>query len=877
MIKLHEVAPSALLALAIGTIATSASAQEGSSVAASQAASQESDDVIIVRGALVPDEKRATAEISSLVDAEDFARQGDSDIAAALRRVTGISIVDGKFPISRGLNERYSSATLNGVPLPSPEPLRRAAPLDLIPTSILSGSLAQKTFSPQFSGEFGGAAIDMTTITVPEENFLTLSAGFGLDTESTYHDGLFYEGGEWDELGFDDGLRDLPDVANQAARNGIGSVGQRALDLSFEQDDTLLIADGDVPGDASFSGTAGYLFVDNADLRFGTTTYVGYSNDWQLREGEQDRFLFLGRQREFNFEETRQEIGLNAMNVTGVEFGDHEISLTSFVLRNTLKRARITRAFETDLSSQYGLLENTDWVEREVWQTQLAGSHLFPDAGDLEADWRIAYGEASREAPYSRQTRRSARSPEGPFSYDRSRAQFNTLEFSDLQDENIYAAIDFTLPVDLMNRTSELKFGGAYTDKSRENLRTDFDFRNPATQQPIPSDLALARIDMIYSTPVLESNLVDMSVRSSRLFPDASDASLEVMAGYVMADFEINDYLRASFGARYEEATQESAVELTSATDGRQEFDALEDDHVLPAATITWNPFGNVQVRGGYSQTITRPQFRELAATEFLDPDLDVLLEGNPFLVNSEIDNFDIRAEWYFSRGEFMTVGAFYKDIENPIEQYFTGAEDGSTSFLNAPGAEVWGVEAEFEKAFALDEMFDDEMWYGKELFFGTNYTYTQSEVSADGDVITSRNNQGTFVPTVNNGEGFIVEGRSLQGQSDHLFNIQLGIQEPSSGMSVTALINYASERVLFAEGPDENSIAVLEQPPVSLDLVVKQDIEIMGATYGLGIEVQNILRDDFETYRIDDNGVERPFLQYDRGVKFGASLSRTF
>jgi len=181
-----------------------------SGVALAQDTGPEIADEIVVRGINIPDEKRATSEISAVIDRESFVRTGDSDIAGALARVAGLSISEGKFVIVRGLNERYSSVTLDGSPLPSPEPLQRVVPLDLIPTSFLEGSLVQKTYSPQYSAEFGGGLVELRTRSIPDENYFSLSLSTGINTVTNAQDGLTYDGGDLDWLGFDDGTRSIP-------------------------------------------------------------------------------------------------------------------------------------------------------------------------------------------------------------------------------------------------------------------------------------------------------------------------------------------------------------------------------------------------------------------------------------------------------------------------------------------------------------------------------------------------------------------------------------------------------------------------------------------------------------------------------------------
>ena len=176
---------------------------------AQDAPSSEPEDVIEVRFQYIPDDRRVTSEVSAALSIDDLETTGDSDLAAALVRVTGLSTTGGKFVVVRGLNERYSNTLLNGSPMPSPEPFRRAAPLDIFPTNVLSNVLVQKTFSPEFPGEFGGGVIGVETATLPDDRFLTISIGGSFDTVTTGNNGLTYDGSDTDWLGYDDGLRDL--------------------------------------------------------------------------------------------------------------------------------------------------------------------------------------------------------------------------------------------------------------------------------------------------------------------------------------------------------------------------------------------------------------------------------------------------------------------------------------------------------------------------------------------------------------------------------------------------------------------------------------------------------------------------------------------
>ncbi|MFY7718195.1 MAG: TonB-dependent receptor plug domain-containing protein, partial [Brevundimonas sp.] len=167
-------------------------------------------DEIVVLGRYIPEPNRESAEVAAFLTSEDLERTGDSSAAGALARVTGLTVVEGRFIYVRGLGERYSSALLNGSPLPSPEPLQRVVPLDLFPSSILESVTVQKSYSVNFPGEFGGGVIDLRTVDAPNDPFFSMSTSFGGNTETTGDEGLVYFGSRTDFTGFDDGTRDIP-------------------------------------------------------------------------------------------------------------------------------------------------------------------------------------------------------------------------------------------------------------------------------------------------------------------------------------------------------------------------------------------------------------------------------------------------------------------------------------------------------------------------------------------------------------------------------------------------------------------------------------------------------------------------------------------
>lgn len=889
-------------------------------IGASAALAQEPTDEIVVRAARIPDEKRATSEISSILDAASFQRTGDSDIGEALRRVTGISLSQGRFVIVRGLNERYSSVTLNGSPLPSPEPLRRVVPLDIIPTSALSGTLVQKTYSPQWSAEFGGGLVELRSKAIPSEPFFKIGLSVGADLVTTAQNGLVHDGGDLDWLGFDDGTRSLPGPLAAVFQSGaITPANQEAIDVSLENSRTSVISQNVIPPDYGVDLAFGASAEIGESLEIGGTVALSLDNGWETREGVRQQGYGssltpgaapgLGLEgQDVNFRSTANTVDLNGIATFGAEFDNHKITSTSLIFRSSEKQSRISEGLDgTDPFGVVALKSNLRFFERQVWQTQLRGDHVFPSLGDLSVVWRGAYGEAYRDAPYQREytyiRTQGTPIPELPFR-DGSlmeRGQFiaqsfsdafpyqidpglvtgstpNTLFFSRVDDQNIDAGIDFSLPLDLFEREIDVKFGYAYTDKSRDSLTRNFEY---VSNLPVPPEIASSRIDQLLSPPVAGTPVFDLALLQATIDLDNSSSALAVHGAYVGLDAEINPYLRVAAGGRFETSDQSTTAFSTTAPASSLITTEIAEEYFLPAATITWIPLGDLQVRGGYSKTITRPQFRELTPAFFTDDDTDLLIRGNPFLENTRIDNYDLRAEYYFGRGQFVTLGGFYKNIDRPIEESFARDIGGLPviSFINAPSAELYGFEFEFEKNFAMADLVDWSGFESKDLIFKTNYTYSKSKVSADGDVVTPLVTALSTTRLVLPATSVFFDGRPLQGQSEHLFNLQLGWEDSVLDSRATFLVNWASSRIRNVEAIETGGLSprVIERPPLTLDFVYSRGFEKFGNKWELGFKIQNLLGDDYEARQTFPDGTVLDFDTYKRGRELSASISTTF
>lgn len=864
------------LLLATTALATSAFAQEAPVAADAPVAASDQDQPsaigdIVVLGRFIPEQNRRSPEVAAFLTAEDLQRTGDGTAAEALTRVTGLSIVEGRFVYVRGLGERYSSALLNGSPLPSPEPLQRVVPLDLFPSEILAGVTVQKTYSVAYPGEFGGGVIDLTTISAPSKPFFNFKSSLGVNLETTAREGLVYFGSRTDFTGFDDGTRDVPGplrLAFQLGRRVVAGADfsnddLRRIGQSLENAPLRLLQKEETPVNFGFQASGGL----SEQLGFGTLGLVfvaGYDNKWQSREGvRQEGYIDEGELKvgtDYQFQSTQNDIGLNLLGGVSLEAGDHEVRWTNFYTRNTTKEAR-TRAGFNYLSGNVVRDDYTEWSVRQLFSTQLAGEHFFGEA--WEAKWRLAYAKTTRDAPY--ETRFGyGQLPDGTFVHN---IQSNRISFSELDDDLLSGGLDLSYRLNLSGgREAVFSVGAASSDNTRTSQQRDLRFVAP---NGLSTDQVKSRVDYLFSDynigPYLQIEEVTGSNGAA-----AYEADLRVHAAYAQLQAELIPTVNFTAGVRYEDGRQSvTPRDLFGGTTGFLPS-TIEKAYALPAATVTWNFAEDMQLRAGASKTIGRPQFRELAPQQYTDVESDRTFIGNPYLLDTEITNYDLRYEWYFARQQYLTLGVFYKLLEKPIESSVVdqGASISQT-FLNAPEAVVQGAEIELKKYFEFPSAGLDFVANKRWLMSG-NYTYSNSEVRVGaGDMVITQNSLGVAQPA----SFYVVDGSRLQGQSDHVANLQLGWEDDTARSQATLILNYVSERTSARGRPGEPDL--VQDPGVFLDFVYRKDFEVMGRELGLGIELRNLLRTDYDEYQ--ELGQKVRVNNYDLGASASVSLTARF
>lgn len=834
-------------------------------------------NVITVTGRRGPrDITRSSTQVVSVLSSEDIARTGDGDIASAISRVTGLSDNGDGRVFVRGLGDRYSLALLNGLPLPSPNPLSRVVPLDIFPTDIIASSLVQKTYSANFPGEFGGGVINLTTKAVPDEGFVKVGFGASGDTITTFSNSIQYFGSSLDKYGFSTDRRSTP-PALQAFFNGdtqlsdLPLADQQAIAKQLNQPNLLIVQRiGQTRPNFSGGITLGNAY-DVGTARLGIIATANLSNSFTTRNitSQTPDDLDLNLRTDFRDFVTNNRITANGLIGFGLELGEHKFRWTNVYIRDTLKQAVISQG-QNIQDGDDEIQQKTGWFERQLIDSQLIAEMEF---GDLNVDFRGGYAQTDRRSPYEYDFEYVRTNNVGDQTGDtfvnplnRIRGDLAQVSFSDLTEKLWYAGLDVSYPVipDLLSVT----FGGAYSDTNRISSFRQFLWDS---QSDFPSGVGALRPDLLLGDAIIDYYNVGL-FETSQTFPVFA-AALEIKAGYIKGNLTPLDGVAIDFGVRYEDAVQTvSPVQVFANQQNLDSVTSLANDYFLPAATITWEVADGFQLRASGSKTIARPQFRELIFQPYTDPESNRTFVGNPALQDSTLINAELRGEYYFGSGSRAAIAGFWKKIDNPIEP-FSGFTDNSqtTQFANAPEATLWGGEVELNWNY---DLIDWGGWFeNKRAVVVANYTYTQSKLKVGP-------NDETFIFTPGVGalprpaSSFFFDGRPLTGQSDHLANLQLGIEDMDKLQQATFIMSYASKRVTSrgAGGlPD-----ILEDPGFRLDFVLRQGVTIAKVPLELKLEARNITgRGNFEYLDTGTNRIE--VNSYDVGTSFSFSVSAEF
>jgi TonB-dependent receptor len=835
--------------------------------------------------------------VADYLGADQIARTGDSTVSLALRRLPGVTLVRDQFIYVRSLGERYSSVTLNGALVPSPDLTRSVIPLDIFPAEIIDSLEVRKGYTPELWAAFGGGNIDIRTRAIPTEPLFSVEIGTAWNSDSG-DNGLSYDGGGDDFLGEDDGTRALPGEINSALQTYVGNLSPTGI---FNQ----LVKDGNthtfdeaqainrevatslnrdigmqsksLDPDLNLEAVAGnrWYFGENERWEFGALGVVSYANQWRNR----NRVERSVAEPDTDFAETQRTI--NGVSLTGaLNLGlnftaDHEIKTTSMYLRTTDDEASITTGhnfnFPLDDGRQFREYR-IRYEERDLTVNQISGRHTlgadtralvpFLDHDVLDGltyAWYYSDTKATTDIP--NETLVSAVDQIDPANGDllstsiRASGSAADYRFTDLEDDVETYGWDLSKPFTFDHWDVEVSGGWDYSRKGRGYLQTQLQLGS--TSAPLSAltggpDAALTNPADVFTDDNITNPANGFVLNSGGIGTESYLAGQTVDGAYGRVDLNLGDSWRVTGGARWEQFSQASLPidpleydvdvgQTPIPPDQLDEIVFIEDD-VYPALALTYMKPGfwaeEFQLRFGASQTVARPDLREISASTFIDPLTEARVRGNPNLTTSDLTNFDIRAEWFFNDGDNFTVSLFYKDIDSPIETVRGAGSDDNVAltFVNGEQAELYGVELEWFKSLApLAGKIGKWTQY---FFFAGNLTVSDSEITIGDAALNLTNNK-----------------RAMSQQSDYVANLQLGFDAPNDKHSASLVYNFYSER-LFAAGrggaPDE-----YEQPFHSLDFIYTYyPLEALS----LRLRLQNILDEDLEIEQIGVTTFEQEF-----------------
>ncbi len=721
-------------------------------------------------------ERKKAAVVSDAISAQEIARSPDSAAADAVKRVVSATVVDNKFVLLRGLGGRYSVTLLNGALLPSPEPDVPAVPLDIFPANLLANLNVVKSYTPDLPGTFGGGALLIETHSYPEKLELRASASLSGNSESLFQGRNAHSGGT--------GAIPSSVPADGPIRRDLSGDVARSFDNVWSAGRTNALPNG------SLSLSAGNT------LRLGGKR-LGYlaGVNWSRREGRVlstvgrvDRGGTENALRAYDAGEA--EVGTLSTALSGLLnvglrlSSDDELTLFSLYTRGTDSRTQTLLARSEGDQGQ--LIDGTrlQHVERALFFNQVRGFHRLTGLGEAEVDWQANVSRVDRSEPDTRDVAYRI-DAEGQRVY-RNAPGDGMRFFAELGETSTGGSLGVTVPAGPV----KLKAGGLtqLSFRTFDARRFRFFYRGGA------SDSLRGTPEELFAPENLGPHVL---MQEDTRNEDAYDAYLGIFAGYLMADAELGSKLRIIGGARYETSTQElTAQSPYSITAGAPEVGRQTYADVLPSANVVYAVNDRVNLRAGYSYTLARPTFRELAPFLFYDFVRRGGVSGNKDLVATRIHNGDLRAEWFPGERDVLAASVFAKRFEDPIERVFVNYSD--ISYANAEAAQVFG--AEFEARASLSHLAPSL----RDFSAAANLTLIHSQVEL-GDAQGVRE----------------AGSRPLQGQSPYIVNLNLAWERAQSGTGVSLLYNVYGPRI--SEVGVESIPDAYEQPFHRVDLSVTQ------------------------------------------------------
>lgn len=795
---------------------------------------------------------KSSPVIVSNVSAQEITKTQDTNAGEVIRRVPGVSLIDDKFVMVRGLSQRYNNVWINGGAVPSSEADSRAFSFDLIPSSQIDNMQIVKTPSPEYPADYTGGFITITTKDIPAENTAELSVGGNWNDITSFSDFKYAKGSGTDFLGFDSGMRGL----NGGINSTLNSIAGNGVDLlNNHLNNDWRVRNMNPVGDLKLSGSLGRRWK-LGDRQLGMIAAFNYSNEYRKYEDMQNNLfgVYDAEKDESNYlrysvdDQYNHNVRLGAMlNFTLLSADGN----SKYQLKNIFNQIGNDRyTWREGLSAQSDNENSAEYYyrSRTTYNGQITGKHTF--ALD-ELDWSASYSYANRNVPDRR--RYLINDALEPGVMQLTSPNDISREWTKLDEHIVSAAVNDKHDFKFGSFTPSLKFGAYGEYRTRKYTTRDFIYNWNAASNTLPDgfrqfDLSEMLSDESYFGADRLYLLEEQHMRNNY------KGNNYLGAGYFAANIPLGNF-NIYAGLRYEYDHMEL---ITNTRDNAESpfSHNYEYNDLFPSVNTTYKINDKHQLRLSYGKTVNRPEFREVSPSVFYDFDLASNVQGNTDLKPCYIQNVDFRYEFYPSKGELISIAAFYKYFDSPIEWTYTvtGGTSLVYSYMNAQRANNYGIELDIRK---------DLSFIGLPGF----------SWSFNGALIKSR---------VKFEAGSKEEDRPMQGQSPYLVNTGLFYKNDKLQLDVAVLYNRIGKRIIGvgrSEGTTSGNEALrvpdsYEMPRDVIDISASKKF---GNHWELKLSIRDLLAQKVYYKQFADvhysNGTSREVEQITRAYKPGRNI----
>jgi len=796
------------------------------------------------------------------ITAQQISRSQDSDASQVVRRMPGVTLIDDRFIMIRGLSERYNYTMLNQMTAPGMETDVRSFSFDILPSNLIEQILIFKSPSADLPSDFGGGIVKIITKGVPDKNYFSVSYSSGFRSGTTFEDYSNSKISGLELLGFNSGKNDL-DEKFPADLRQVGDMER--LEHARGLKNNWLAQSSKALPDQSLSATAAYVF-DLGNLKIGNTTALLYNNSYKIQNVLRQEFNAYDFELEkssviydFTDNQNKQNIRSGIMHDWVFEIGKHSRIEFKNLFNQLASKEYVYRTGNHYDFGYYADNHSFQDIYRGIYTGQLSGEHKYRE-GLSVLDWAGGFSYSYRDEPDYRRYRSDRDTITNQLTLyipaGAAAAYFLGRYYSGMNEDNTMASVNYTHKINPSERfinVSSIKAGFFAENKNRAFVSRNIGYIRSSILS-FDQGLTSVSIDSLFQSQNINGTS-GISIDEQSNPSDSYTASVFNAGSYVMGTVQIGKNLSIGAGLRFEFNRQ-----------GLNSFTLTNDPvninnpelFILPSANLTYKINAKQQLRLGYGKTYNRPEFREIAPFGFYDFNYNRVVKGNPELNTCFIQNMDLRWELYPSISEMITAGVFYKYFNSPIESIpIEGGGSGgikTVSFANADAATSVGLETEIRKSI-----------FGNVL----NPLSNNISVILNASLIRSRVDLGNAM------SGSKYSERPMMGQSDYSINAGIVYEHLKYDLTLSVLYNKIGARVVLTGTNDlpetyELSGGLLD---FSLTKRFKNNIEVKAGMTNL-LNTDNILIQDANLDGNFNKLKDQIIESYSSGIKCSIGIS---